>query len=99
VSRRECRWPGCGKTVPASYWGCLVHWKLVPREIRERINAAYRASAHHPPESSPEFAQAAAEASRWARARWAERSRRLREDLDFGKGTGDDRVRATENGE
>lgn len=36
-----CHWPGCGKLVPPSMWGCKPHWFRLPKRIRYDIWNAY----------------------------------------------------------
>lgn len=38
----HCHWPGCGKQVPPARWGCLTHWRALPKRLRDRIWATYR---------------------------------------------------------
>lgn len=37
-----CHWPGCGTLVPPARWGCAKHWYALPKELRNKIWAAYR---------------------------------------------------------
>lgn len=37
----KCHWPGCERSVPPRMWGCLAHWRALPRHIRDAIWAAY----------------------------------------------------------
>jgi hypothetical protein len=36
-----CHWPGCEKHCAPARWGCSGHWFTLPKEIRDRIWAAY----------------------------------------------------------
>lgn len=36
-----CHWPGCGKLVPPSMWGCKPHWFTLPKKLRDLIWATY----------------------------------------------------------
>ena len=38
----ECHWPHCTQRVPAQLWGCKTHWYRLPRDLRNRLNYAYR---------------------------------------------------------
>lgn len=37
-----CHWPGCKKQVPPAMWGCREHWFTLPKELRDKVWAAYR---------------------------------------------------------
>ena len=37
-TNKECSWPGCAKKVDAWRWGCGPHWRILPIDIRERID-------------------------------------------------------------
>lgn len=37
----SCHWPGCGREVPPSMWGCGPHWFKLPKRLRDRIWATY----------------------------------------------------------
>ncbi len=32
-----CHWPGCGREVPPSMWGCKSCWERLPKFIRDAI--------------------------------------------------------------
>jgi len=36
----SCHWPGCGRQVPPAKWGCLPHWKALPKPLRHRAGPA-----------------------------------------------------------
>lgn len=36
-----CHWTGCTRAVAPRYWGCRVHWRRLPAEIRDAIAASY----------------------------------------------------------
>ena len=36
-----CHWPGCQRHVPPKLWGCAPHWFTLPKDLRDRIWAAY----------------------------------------------------------
>lgn len=38
-----CHWPGCKAEVPPAMWGCKSHWFRLPKMLRDRIWATYRA--------------------------------------------------------
>ncbi len=41
AAAHRCQWPGCGKEVPASLWGCAVHWRRLPGGLKRRLRQAY----------------------------------------------------------
>lgn len=38
----HCHWPGCPEQVPPAKWGCIGHWRKLPKYLRDRIWATYR---------------------------------------------------------
>lgn len=38
----HCHWPGCTKQVPPALWGCLPHWRRLPKELRDEIWLHFR---------------------------------------------------------
>lgn len=37
----HCHWPGCSKEVPPRMWGCSTHWFKLPKQLRDKVWAAY----------------------------------------------------------
>ena len=37
----KCHWPGCNKEVPPAMWGCKPHWFALPKQLRDKVWAAY----------------------------------------------------------
>ncbi len=37
VPKKWCGIPGCGAAIKNEEFACLKHWKMVPKEIRDRI--------------------------------------------------------------
>lgn len=42
MGEHTCHWPGCGKAVPPSMWGCKQHWFALPKRLRDKVWATYR---------------------------------------------------------
>lgn len=45
---RRCAAPGCQQYVEKERLMCITHWRLVPRQIKSEINAAYRERGANP---------------------------------------------------
>lgn len=43
---KECSWPGCAKKVDDWRWGCGPHWRILPADIRERIDLKMQGALH-----------------------------------------------------
>ena len=41
MNDRYCPWPGCGKNIPQSIWGCKRHWFMLPKDIRDWVLSTY----------------------------------------------------------
>ena len=61
-----CHWPSCGDEVPPSRWGCRVHWRLLPKAIRDAIWATYRIGQEIDKRPSPAYLAAAGWAEDYA---------------------------------
>lgn len=61
-----CHWPGCTQHVPPAMWGCKRHWFTLPKELRDRVWAAYRPGQEVTLTPSREYLQVADEVQRWA---------------------------------
>ena len=57
-----CHATGCKKTVSPTMWGCLRHWRMVPREIQNRIWQNYRHGQCDDKRPSKEYLLAARDA-------------------------------------
>jgi hypothetical protein len=51
----SCHWPGCGRQVPPAKWGCLPHWKALPKPLRDRVWRSYRIGQEQDGRPSPEY--------------------------------------------
>lgn len=63
----HCHWPGCGKHVPASCWGCYPHWMKLPKRLRDKMWAAFRPGQEETKTPSCEYVQVAREVQVWIR--------------------------------
>ena len=62
--RRRCAAMDCAELVPPQLLMCAVHWRLVPRDLRERIKRHYRIGQERRHDATPEYMGAAALAVR-----------------------------------
>lgn len=60
-----CHWPGCGKAVPPSMWGCKAHWFKLPKALRDRIWATYRPGQEISKTPSDSYIEAAKAVQKW----------------------------------
>lgn len=42
VADHECPWPSCTREVPFERFACGPHWFRLPRNLRRRLNRAWR---------------------------------------------------------
>lgn len=63
-----CHWLGCREQVPPAMWGCSRHWFKLPKEIRDKIWAAYNIGQETDMSLvTREYLAAAQEAEDWIR--------------------------------
>ncbi len=60
-----CHWPGCGKAVPPSMWGCKAHWFTLPARLRALIWRHYRPGQEVDKRPSAEYIAVAKEVRDW----------------------------------
>ncbi len=61
----DCHWPGCGKQVPPAMWGCIAHWKRLPKRLQDQIWAAYKPGQEETLTPSKEYVKVAREVQDW----------------------------------
>jgi len=61
----HCHWPGCAKPVPPKLWGCKDHWYRLPKPLRDRIWATYRAGQEMDKTPSRAYVEAARDVQAW----------------------------------
>lgn len=64
-SGHTCHYPECTKVVPPKLWGCLKHWRLLPKRLRDKIWACYSPGQEITKTPSPEYIAAAKEVQTW----------------------------------
>jgi transcriptional regulator with XRE-family HTH domain len=72
----HCHWTGCTKTVPPAMWGCLEHWRRLPKVLRDRIWAAYQPGQEIDMSPSSTYLQVADDVQRWIADQAMERGKR-----------------------
>ena len=65
--KHHCHWPGCSVQVPPAKWGCLMHWRQLPKVLRDKIWAAYAPGQEVDLSPSDEYLEVAEEVQRWIR--------------------------------
>lgn len=67
MANHTCHWPGCGKTVPPSMWGCKQHWFALPKNLRDRIWATYMPGQEITKTPSAAYINVAKDVQAWIR--------------------------------
>ncbi len=62
--RRCCAATGCSERIPPHLLMCRVHWKLVGRDVRQRVMRHYQIGQERRGDASEAYRAAAAEAIR-----------------------------------
>jgi hypothetical protein len=65
--KHTCHWPGCKRVVPPAMWGCKPHWFKLPKALRDRIWATYRAGQEITKTPSTDYVEAAQAVQKWIR--------------------------------
>lgn len=76
-----CRWPGCGRAVPAHHWGCGRHWAVLPAGVRTRLRETYRVRQSRGHAPSAAWLAAHMSALAWIEAYGYGRSAQMARDL------------------
>lgn len=63
--KHHCHWPGCDKQVPPAMWGCLKHWRMLPKRLRDAIWNAFRPGQEKNVTPSREYVKVAREVQNW----------------------------------
>lgn len=61
----HCHWPGCEKQVAPAKWGCLPHWRRLPKRLRDLIWNTYRVGQEETQTPSRAYVAAALEVRDW----------------------------------
>lgn len=61
----HCHWPGCERTVPPAQWGCYRHWMMLPKYLRDKIWAAFKAGQEISKTPSRAYVEVAREVQEW----------------------------------
>jgi hypothetical protein len=65
----RCHFPRCGAQVAPARWGCRRCWMRLPKDLRDRIWAAYRPGQENDMRPSREYLAVAREVQEWI-AEW-----------------------------
>lgn len=72
----HCHWPDCDKQVPPAMWGCMGHWKALPKDLQARIWATYVPGQEVSGTPSRAYLEAAKAVQDWIRANLAAKAER-----------------------
>lgn len=61
----HCHWPGCSRHVSPALWGCYQHWMKLPKALRDKIWATFRAGQEISKTPSREYVEVAREVQDW----------------------------------
>lgn len=64
----HCHWPGCNRAVPPAAWGCLPHWRKLPKALQRKIWASFRPGQEETKTPSRAYVEAAREVQEWISA-------------------------------
>lgn len=63
-----CHWAGCNEQVPPAKWGCYKHWMMLPKQLRDKVWAAYKPGQEVNMTPSREYVAVAREVQEWIAA-------------------------------
>lgn len=63
--RHTCHWPGCIEQVAPAKWGCLSHWRRLPKYLRDKIWDSYEIGQEETLTPSTEYLKVAREVQAW----------------------------------
>lgn len=66
VAVHHCHWPSCSTPVEPARWGCVKHWFVLPKSLRDRVWAAYVPGQEISKTPSARYIQVAREVQAWA---------------------------------
>lgn len=72
----ECHWPSCTAQVPPAKWGCLRHWRMLPKRLRDRIWDTYEVGQEETLSPSREYIAVAREVQEWIENNYPEEKKR-----------------------
>jgi hypothetical protein len=61
----HCHWPGCPTHVPPAKWGCMKHWMMLPKYLRDKVWATFRPGQETNWTPSREYVAVAKEVQIW----------------------------------
>lgn len=70
--KHHCHWPGCTQQVPPAKWGCLKHWFMLPKYLRDQIWEAFRPGQEKNFSPSRKYLEVALEVQRWIKENYPE---------------------------
>jgi hypothetical protein len=63
--KHTCHWPGCTRQVAPALWGCLPHWRKLPKYLRDKIWITYRPGQEETLTPSKAYIEVAREVQAW----------------------------------
>lgn len=60
-----CHWPGCQRQVKPAMWGCIEHWRRLPRVLRRRVWDSYRIGQEQSGDPSLVYLETMRDVRRW----------------------------------
>lgn len=65
MDNHRCHAPGCRTGVTPDRFACILHWWMLPRRLRDAIQAAYRPGQENDKRPSKQYLKAARAAYAW----------------------------------
>jgi hypothetical protein len=60
-----CHWPGCHRLVSPAKWGCVTHWYMLPKRLRDQIWETFEPGQETNLSPSSEYIKVAHEVQEW----------------------------------
>lgn len=67
----ECHWPDCHVQVPPAMWGCIKHWRMLPKRLRNLIWYHYTPGQEIAGNPSRAYLRVARQVQDWIRANYS----------------------------
>jgi hypothetical protein len=63
--KHHCHWPGCDRQVPPALWGCLPHWRKLPKDLQREIWRTFQPGQERTMTPSRAYVAAAEKVRAW----------------------------------
>jgi len=63
--KHMCNMPGCEVLVKQRFWGCPIHWRVIPKELRDALWKSYVVGQGLDVDYTAEYKRAAKNVQEW----------------------------------